>query len=147
MNMQTCTSWMAMPLAVLLLVTTTVTQAGDKARSKLPTSIESAETTEGFGTRHAALQAAGPEESFDGKCHFIVCAPTGEASDELPGDLGLTADQLLANSEPLVAALKYHVVNKVLVPPQPAVYRQNLTDWSPLVPSPYLRGDQSFYTG
>lgn len=109
MNMQTRSSWIAMPLAVLLLAFTTVIEAGDKARSTLPTISEIAETTEGFGTLYAALQAAGLEATFDGKRHFTVFAPTDEAFDELLGELGLTADQLLANTELLTAVLKYHV--------------------------------------
>ena len=109
MNMQTRTSWIAMPLAVLLLVSTSVIEAGDKARSKLPTISDIAETTEGFSTLYAALEAAGLEETFDGKRHFTVFAPTDEAFAELLGELGLTAEQLLANTELLVAVLQYHV--------------------------------------
>ena len=98
-----------MPLAVLLLVSTSVIEAGDKARSKLPTIRDIAETTEGFSTLYAALEAAGLEETFDGKRHFTVFAPTEEAFAELLGELGLTAEQLLANTELLVAVLQYHV--------------------------------------
>lgn len=109
MNMQTRTSWIAMPLAVFLLVSTSVIEAGDKARSKLPTITDIAETTEGFSTLYAALEAAGLEDTFDGKRHFTVFAPTDEAFAELLGELGLTAEQLLANTELLVAVLQYHV--------------------------------------
>jgi uncharacterized surface protein with fasciclin (FAS1) repeats len=98
-----------MPLAVFLLVSTSVIEAGDKARSKLPTISDIAETTEGFSTLYAALEAAGLEETFDGKRHFTVFAPTDEAFAELLGELGLTAEQLLANTELLVAVLQYHV--------------------------------------
>ena len=109
MNIQTRTSWIVMPLAFLLLVSTSVIEAGDKARSGLPTISDIAETTEGFGTLYAALEAAGLEETFDGERHFTVFAPTDEAFAELLGDLGLTAGQLLANTELLVAVLQYHV--------------------------------------
>jgi len=98
-----------MPLAVFLLVSTSVIEAGDKARSKLPTITDIAETTEGFSTLYAALEAAGLEDTFDGKRHFTVFAPTDEAFAELLGELGLTAEQLLANTELLVAVLQYHV--------------------------------------
>jgi uncharacterized surface protein with fasciclin (FAS1) repeats len=109
MNMQTRTTWLTIPLTILLLVSTSVIHAGDKARSKLPTISEIAETTEGFGTLYAALEAAGLEATFDGKRHFTVFAPTDEAFAKLLGDLGLTADQLLANTDLLVAVLQYHV--------------------------------------
>ena len=109
MNMQTRTSWIAMPLAVFLLVTTTVIEAGDKARSKLPTISDIAETTEGFGILYAALEAAGLEATFDGKRHYTVFAPTDDAFLDLLGALGMTADQLLADTALLNTVLKYHV--------------------------------------
>jgi transforming growth factor-beta-induced protein len=109
MNTQTHTRWKTLPLMLLLLVVTSGSMAGDKARSKLPTITEIAETTDGFGILYAALEAAGLDATFDGKRHFTVFAPTDEAFAQLLLDLGLTADDLLANSELLTAVLSYHV--------------------------------------
>ena len=109
MNIKTRTSRLVMPLAVLLLVSATVIEAGDKARSKLPTISEIAGTTEGFDILYAALEAAGLEETFDDERHFTVFAPTDAAFIELLGALGMTADQLLADTALLNTVLKYHV--------------------------------------
>jgi uncharacterized surface protein with fasciclin (FAS1) repeats len=109
MNTQTHTCWKTLPLMLLLLVFTTGSMAGDKARSKLPTITEIAETTEGFGILYAALEAAGLDATFDGKRHFTVFAPTDEAFEQLLLDLGLTAGDLLANTELLTTVLSYHV--------------------------------------
>jgi uncharacterized surface protein with fasciclin (FAS1) repeats len=109
MNTQTQTCWKTLPLMLLLLVFTTGSMAGDKARSKLPTITEIAETTEGFGILYAALEAAGLDATFDGKRHFTVFAPTDEAFEQLLLDLGLTAGDLLANTELLTTVLSYHV--------------------------------------
>ena len=53
-----------MPLAVHLVVSATVIEAGDKPRSKLPINSDTAETTEGFSTLYAALEVAGLEATF-----------------------------------------------------------------------------------
>ena len=65
MNTQTVGLWKVIPIAFVLLASTTTTHAGDKARSKLPTITEIAETTEGFDILYAALQAAGLEVLYD----------------------------------------------------------------------------------
>ncbi len=109
MNTQTHTCWKTLPLMLLLLVFTSGSIAGDKARAKLPTITDIAETTEGFGILYAALEAAGLDATFDGKRHFTVFAPTDEAFEQLLEDLGLTAGDLLGNTELLVAVLQYHV--------------------------------------
>lgn len=98
MNAQTRTSWIAMPLTVLLLLTTTVIEAGHKARTKLPIFSDIAGTTAGFGILYAAMEAAGREETIYGKRHFTVFAPTDDAFIVLPGLPGMTADQLLADT-------------------------------------------------
>ena len=49
MNTQALTNWKALPLLLLLLAFTSVSMAGEKARSKLPTISDIAETTSGFG--------------------------------------------------------------------------------------------------
>lgn len=109
MNTQIHSFWKSLPLMLLLTVFTTGSMAGDKARSKLPSITEIAETTEGFGILYAALEAAGLDETFDGKRHFTVFAPTDEAFEQLLLDLGLSPGDLLSNTELLVAVLSYHV--------------------------------------
>ena len=111
MDTQTLKSSMALPLmlTILLLAFTSASIAGDKARSKLPSITDIAETTDGFGILYAALDAAGLDGKFDGKRHFTVFAPTDEAFAELLSTLGMTADQLLGMPDLLVAVLSYHV--------------------------------------
>jgi len=111
MNTQTLSSHktLTLMLSLLLLAFTSVSMAGDKARSKLPTITDIAETTDGFGILYAALEAAGLDGKFDGKRHYTVFAPTDEAFEELLGNLGMTPEQLLGMPELLVAVLSYHV--------------------------------------
>ncbi|MGB5427284.1 MAG: fasciclin domain-containing protein, partial [Gammaproteobacteria bacterium] len=111
MNTQTLTYRTALPLmlTLLLLAFTSVSIAGDKARSKLPTITDIAETTDGFGILYAALEAAGLDGKFDGKRHFTVFAPTDEAFARLLEVNGLTPDDLLGSGDLLVSVLKYHV--------------------------------------
>ena len=111
MNTQTLTYRTALPVmvALLLLAFTSVSMAGDKARSKLPTITDIAETTDGFGTLYAALEAAGLDDKFDGKRLFTVFAPTDEAFARLLDANNLTADDLLNSGDLLVSVLKYPV--------------------------------------
>ena len=109
MNTQTLKTWKALPLMFLLLAFTSVSMAGDKNRSKLPTISDIAETTTGFGTLYAALEAAGLDGKFDGKRHFTVFAPTDEAFARLLAANGLSAGDLLNSGDLLVSVLKYHV--------------------------------------
>ena len=109
MNTQAFTNWKALPLMLLLVVFTSVSMAGDKARSKLPTISDIAETTPGFGILYAALEAAGLDETFDGRRHFTVFAPTDDAFLQLIEDLDTTPGELLGNTELLVTVLEYHV--------------------------------------
>jgi len=97
------------PLAFLLLALTATSNAADEARSKLPSITDIAETAEGFGILYAALQAAGLDDTFDGTRHYTVFAPTDEAFADLLGTLGLTAEQLLADTALLNTVLSYHV--------------------------------------
>jgi len=111
MNTQALTYRKALPLmlTLLLLAFTSVSMAGDKARSKLPTITDIAETTDGFGILYAALEAAGLEDEFDGKRHFTVFAPTDEAFGRLLLANNLSADDLLGSGDLLVSVLEYHV--------------------------------------
>jgi len=110
MNTQTLTYWKTLPIMFLLMVFASVSIAGDKARSKLPTITEIAETTEGFEILYAALEAAGLDDTFDGKRNYTVFAPTDEAFVRLlEANPPLTADDLLNSGDLLVSVLSYHV--------------------------------------
>ncbi|MEL7210892.1 MAG: fasciclin domain-containing protein, partial [Actinomycetota bacterium] len=63
-----------------------------------------------FSTLVAAVQAADLEETLRGDGPFTVFAPTDEAFEAALADLGLTADELLADTELLTSVLTYHVV-------------------------------------
>ena len=64
-----------------------------------------------FSTLVAALDAAGLVETFNGKKHYTVFAPTNAAFAKALADLGMTAEQLLGNKELLTSILLYHVTN------------------------------------
>ena len=71
--------------------------------------VDVAANTEGFSTLVAAVQAAGLEETLrDGE--FTVFAPTDDAFATALDALGLTAEELLADTETLTSILLYHVV-------------------------------------
>ncbi len=68
-----------------------------------------------FTTLVAAVKAAGLVDTLSGPGPFTVFAPTDDAFAKALKELGITADQLLADKEKLTAILKYHVVSgKVL---------------------------------
>jgi len=62
-----------------------------------------------FSVLLAALDATGLDDAVAGAGPFTVFAPTDEAFGALLADLGITADQLLANSD-LSSILLYHVL-------------------------------------
>ena len=63
-----------------------------------------------FTTLVAAVEAAGLVETLSGDGPFTVFAPTDEAFAAALEELGLTAEELLADTETLTAILTYHVV-------------------------------------
>jgi transforming growth factor-beta-induced protein len=67
-----------------------------------------------FNTLVAAVQAAGLVETLSGEGPFTVFAPTDEAFVAALESLGLTADELLADTETLTSILTYHVVAGVV---------------------------------
>ena len=67
-----------------------------------------------FNTLVAAVQAAGLVETLSGEGPFTVFAPTDEAFAAALESLGLTADELLADTETLTSILTYHVVAGVV---------------------------------
>jgi uncharacterized surface protein with fasciclin (FAS1) repeats len=63
-----------------------------------------------FTTLVAAVQAAGLVETLSGPGPFTVLAPTDDAFAAALESLGLTAEELLADTETLSSILTYHVV-------------------------------------
>lgn len=76
----------------------------------LPSIPEVAAEAGSFGTLLAAVEAAGLVETLSGPGPFTVFAPTDEAFAAALEELGLTAEELLADTETLTAILTYHVV-------------------------------------
>lgn len=74
------------------------------------TIVDVAASTDGFATLVAAVQAAGLVETLSGEGPFTVFAPTDDAFAAALESLGLTADELLADTETLTSILTYHVV-------------------------------------
>lgn len=73
--------------------------------------VATAIATPDFSTLVAALTAAGLVETLQQPGPFTVFAPTNAAFDALLADLGLTAEELFADTELLTAVLTYHVVD------------------------------------
>lgn len=93
-------------LAVGTLSTGSASAAGDQTIAEIAT------TTEGFSTLVAALGAAdlvGPFDSCD-DAPTTVFAPTDDAFAAALEALGMTAEELLADTELLTSVLTYHVV-------------------------------------
>jgi transforming growth factor-beta-induced protein len=63
----------------------------------------------GYSTLVAAIEAAGLEDALSGSTDLTLFGPTNEAFDAALGALGLTAEQLLADTETLTSILLYHV--------------------------------------
>lgn len=76
----------------------------------LPNIVETAIAAEDFGTLVAAVEAAGLVDTLAEGGPFTVFAPTDEAFAAALDALGLTADELLADTETLTDILTYHVV-------------------------------------
>ena len=75
-----------------------------------PTIVDIAASNEDFSTLVAAVQAAGLVETLSGEGPFTVFAPTNAAFEAALADLGMTADELLADTELLTQVLTFHVV-------------------------------------
>ncbi len=63
-----------------------------------------------FSILNQAVRAAGLESAFNGNRPFTLLAPTNAAFARLLSELGLTAEQLLANRALLTEVLTYHVL-------------------------------------
>lgn len=76
----------------------------------LPNIVETAAAAEGFTTLLAAAEAAGLAETLATGGPFTVFAPTDEAFAAALEQLGVTAEELLGNTELLTEVLLYHVL-------------------------------------
>ena len=86
--------------------TTTVTEAP----AEVGTIVDVAVANGSFTTLVAAVQAAGLVETLSGPGPFTVFAPTDEAFAAALDALGLTAEELLADTATLTSILTYHVL-------------------------------------
>ncbi len=120
----------AAALLVALTLGASACASDDPEESTETTAAEATETTEAmeeadeagtivdvavangsFTTLVAAVQAAGLVDTLNGDGPFTVFAPTDDAFAAAHADLGLTAEDLLADTELLTTILTYHVVS------------------------------------
>jgi uncharacterized surface protein with fasciclin (FAS1) repeats len=81
-----------------------------EAMEEAGTIVDVAAANGSFTTLVAAVQAAGLVDTLSGEGPFTVFAPTDDAFVAALEALGLTADELLADTELLTSVLTYHVV-------------------------------------
>ncbi|MDL1899901.1 DUF4397 domain-containing protein [Anaerolineae bacterium CFX9] len=94
-------------LLVLALAVTAIVPAFAQERPDIPTLL--AEDGR-FGTLLAAVEAAGLGDALSGEGPFTLLAPTDDAFAAALEALGLTAEDLLADTETLTEILTYHVI-------------------------------------
>ena len=87
--------------------TTTAPMDESEATSDI---VDTALAAGDFTTLAAALEAADLVDTLKGEGPFTVFAPTDAAFETALTDLGLTAEELLADTETLSTILIYHVV-------------------------------------
>ena len=88
--------------------TTTTTTEPAADTSVLDLAIEAGQ----FSTLIAAIDAAGWGDTLEGEGPFTVLAPTDAAFEAAFEALGITAEDLLADTETLTAILLYHVLGE-----------------------------------
>ena len=81
----------------------------DSTEAPIGTIVDVAVDRRLFTTLVAAVQAAGLVETLSGDGPFTVFAPTDDAFAAALDALGLTADELLADTDTLTSILTYHV--------------------------------------
>lgn len=92
---------------------TTTTTMGDMEMGDTIADVVAGD--ENFSTLLAAVEAAGLTESLaDPEATLTVFAPTNEAFEAALAALGLTAEELLADTETLTSILTYHVLGEVV---------------------------------
>jgi uncharacterized surface protein with fasciclin (FAS1) repeats len=95
-------------LAVVFLAATTILPAAAQEDRTVVDALIANESS--FSTLITAAQEAGLVETLSGEGPFTVFAPTDGAFQNALAELGLTADELLADTETLTSILTYHVV-------------------------------------
>ena len=88
--------------------TTTTTTEPAADTSVLDLAVEAGQ----FSTLIAAIDAAGLAETLEGEGPFTVLAPTDAAFEAAFEALGITPEELLADTETLTAILLYHVLGQ-----------------------------------
>ncbi len=73
------------------------------------TIYEIASSSADFEILTAALEATGLDAAVDGNRQFTVFAPTDDAFVALLGELGVTPEELLSDTDLVTAVLLYHV--------------------------------------
>ena len=105
------TTTTAAPTTTTEAATTTTTEAP----AELGTIVDIAAGDENFSTLVAAVEAAGLTDALaDPDATLTVFAPTNDAFAAALDSLGLTADDLLADTETLTSILTYHVLGSVV---------------------------------
>ena len=99
--------WITGIFSVLLLAFVTGCGGGDDHPGNV---VQVAQSDSRFSILVEAVQAAGLTDTLTAPGPYTVFAPTNDAFSALLGELGVTKDQLLANTPLLTAVLKYHVV-------------------------------------
>ena len=87
---------------------TTTTTVADETTSVLDLAVEAGQ----FSTLIAAIDAAGLNETLEGEGPFTVLAPTDAAFEAAFEALGITAEELLADTDTLTEILLYHVLGQ-----------------------------------
>ena len=90
--------------------TTTTTAATTTTEADEPTVLQLAVEAGQFSTLIAAIEAAGLEDALSGEGPLTVFAPTDQAFEQAFDALGITPEELLADTETLTAILTYHVL-------------------------------------
>jgi uncharacterized surface protein with fasciclin (FAS1) repeats len=100
---------------IVLLVITWMATAIAPISAQDETIMEIATGNPDLSTLAAAMTATDPAiaEALSGEGEFTIFAPTNDAFAKLLEELGLTAEELLADSETLNAVLRYHVIEGV----------------------------------
>ena len=110
-NDEGATATTAAPAATEAPATTMAESMAESSMAAEPgTIVDVAVAAGSFTTLVAAVQAAGLVETLSGPGPFTVFAPTDEAFAAALESLGLTAEELLADTETLTSILTYHVI-------------------------------------
>ncbi len=83
--------------------------AAEEEAEPMGTIVDIAAGNEAFGTLVAAVQAAGLVDALSAAGPYTVFAPTNDAFAAALEALGITAEDLLADTETLTSILLYHV--------------------------------------